>query len=102
MLPVANPNVIYKALTDGAVLLSTTDEVYFGLNEVGAKVWERLPPALNTMDELCAAIAAEYPDADPETIRADVSALLSELTSFGLVVSRDAPVTVPASNAELG
>lgn len=102
MLPVANPNVIYKALAEGAVLLSTADEVYFGLNEVGARVWERLPPVLNTLDEMCAAIAAEYPDADPETVRADVSALLAELTSFGLVVSRDAQETAPASNVELG
>jgi len=66
MLPVANPKVIYKALLDGeAVLFSTEEEVYFGLNEVGARVWELLPPATNSLDELCAALAVQYLDADP-------------------------------------
>lgn len=89
MLPVANPKVIYKALSEGAVLLSTTDEVYFGLNEVGARVWEHLPPVLNTLDELCAEIGAAYPDTDPNTIRADVSELLAELTEYGLVIPNE-------------
>jgi len=89
MLPVANPKVIYKALSEGAVLLSTTDEVYFGLNEVGARVWEHLPPVLNTLDELCAAIGATYPEVDQDTIRADVSELLAELAAHGLVLPRD-------------
>lgn len=89
MLPVANPKVIYKALSEGAVLLSTTDEVYFGLNEVGARVWEHLPPVLDTLDELCAEIGAAYPDTDPATIRADVSELLSELAEYGLVIPRE-------------
>lgn len=89
MLPSANPDVIYKALADGAVLLSTTDEVYFGLNEVGARVWEHLPPVLETLDDLCAAIGAEYPDVDPEMIRADVSQLLAELAEHKLVLPTD-------------
>lgn len=86
MLPVANPKVIYKALSDGAVLFSTEDEVYFGLNEVGARVWELLPPATRTLDELCAAIAARYPDAEPLVIQADVGELLAELTKHRLVL----------------
>jgi hypothetical protein len=89
MLPSANPKVIYKALADGAVLLSTTDEVYFGLNEVGARVWEHLPPVLETLDQLCATIGAEYPDADPAAIRSDVAHLLDELAKYELVLPRD-------------
>jgi hypothetical protein len=87
MLPVANPKVIYKALLDGeAVLFSTEEEVYFGLNEVGARVWELLPPATNSLDELCAAVAVQYPDADPAMIRADVMELIAELSSHRLVI----------------
>ena len=87
MLPVANPKVIYKALLDGeAVLFSTEEEVYFGLNEVGARVWELLPPATNSLDELCAALAVQYPDADPAMIRADVMELIAELSSHRLVI----------------
>lgn len=87
MLPVANPKVIYKALSDGAVLFSTEDEVYFGLNEVGSRVWELLPPATRTLDELCAALAVQYPDADPAMVRADVMELIAELASHRLVLT---------------
>ena len=93
MLPVANPKVIYKALSDGAVLFSTEEEVYFGLNEVGARVWELLPPVMRTLDEVCAALTVQYPDADPAMIRADVMELLAELVSHRLVVPRGSEQT---------
>ena len=51
MLPTRNPKVIFKALATGAVLYSTEEEVYFGLNPVGVRVWELLPPAHQTLDE---------------------------------------------------
>lgn len=86
MLPVANPKVIFKALSDGAVLFSSEDEVYFGLNAVGAQVWALLPPVSGTFDELCAAIAAQYPDVDPQVIHDDVRELLAELASHHLVL----------------
>ena len=86
MLPVANPKVIYKALSDGAVLFSTEDEVYYGLNSVGARVWELLPPASSTLDELCATVAAQYPDVDVSVIRADVTELIADLAKHRLVI----------------
>jgi hypothetical protein len=71
MLPRRNPEVLFKPVTDGAVLLHVTDEVYFGLNAVGARVWEHLPPASTTFEELCEKIQAEYSDAGIEEIRTD-------------------------------
>ncbi len=85
MLPAAKPDVIYQSLSEGAVLFSTSDEVYFGLNEVAARVWEALP-ATTTWDELCAAVQAHYPEADPETIRADVRQLIDELLEHKLLL----------------
>ncbi len=93
LLPVADPQVIYKPLSDGGVLFSTADEVYFGLNEVGARVWELLPPVTHTLDELCAAVHSRYPDVDPGMIRADVMELLSELEAAGLVHAAPADST---------
>jgi hypothetical protein len=72
-------------VTDGAVLLSTKDEVYYGLNAVAARVWERLPPVLTRLDELCAGVSQLYPEVDSETLRADVRALLDDLLMHGLV-----------------
>ena len=84
MLPSPGPGVLFQALPDGAVLLDTRSEVYFGLNAVGARVWQLLPAA-RTLDELCVAVAAEYPDADPQRVRADVTNLVAALVREGLL-----------------
>jgi len=85
MLPKTKPDVICCAVDDGAVLLSTTDEVYFGLNRVGARIWELLPPERRTLGELCRTLEKEYPDAHPDDIRSDVTELLERLRGHGLV-----------------
>jgi Coenzyme PQQ synthesis protein D (PqqD) len=90
VLPTRNPKIIFKALATGAVLYSPQDEVYFGLNPVGVRVWELLPPASQQLDEVCRTLQREYPDAPAEMIRADVAELLEELEKLGLVVPADA------------
>lgn len=85
MLPTRNPKVIFKALATGAVLYSTEEEVYFGLNPVGVRVWELLPPAQQTLDDVCRILASEYPDVGQDVIRADVTELIDELLKLGLV-----------------
>ena len=92
MLPTRNPKVIFKALSTGAVLYSTEEEVYFGLNPVGVRVWELLPPAHQTLDDVCRVLAAEYPEVGESVIRADVSELIDELLRLGLVQRSPAPV----------
>jgi hypothetical protein len=86
-LPLANPAVIFRALAEGGVIFSTVDEVYFGLNTVGARVWELLPPATATMDELIDKLAGEYPEVEADVIRADVTELLDELARHNLVIA---------------
>jgi len=85
VLPIPHPAVVYRAVSDGAVLLSTADEVYYGLNAVGARVWELLPPVSRTVEELCATVAAGYPETEAATIRADVLELLQTLEAHGLL-----------------
>lgn len=84
MLPSPAPGILFQALPDGAVLLDTRSEVYFGLNAVGGRVWQFLAAA-RTLDELSAAVAAEYPDADPGRVRADVAKLVEALVANGLL-----------------
>ena len=91
-LPVANAAVIFRELPDGAVLLSTETEIYFGLNEVGARIWQLLPPASASFLQLCERLALEYPDAPIETIRADVAELLEALLEQRLAIL---PVALP-------
>lgn len=85
VLPMTNYRVVFCAVEDGAVLLSTADEVYFGLNEVGARVWQMLPPHHTTIGQVCDSLLEEYPDAAAEEILADVKELLQQLREHGLV-----------------
>ncbi len=93
MLPTPLSSVIFQRIEDGAVLFAPATEVYFGLNEVGARVWQLLPPATGNLDDLCATLGKEYPDVDAATIRQDVLELLDQLTAEGLV-------TAPASGSD--
>ena len=86
MLPSPHPAVMFQTVGDGAVLLHTHDEIYFGLNAVGARIWQMLPPTCVEVDEVCSWLAVVYPDADPTEIRADVDALLSQLREHHLVI----------------
>lgn len=87
-LPIASPDTICRPLPDGAVLFSARDEVYFGLNTVGARIWELLSASGATFDGLCAALHTDYPDVAIETIREDVRELLNHLLTAGLVMPR--------------
>lgn len=91
MLPAANPTVIFKQLADGAVLFSPSVEIYFGLNEVGARVWQLLQPGGTSLDELCNKLGSHYPDVPPETIRTDVIELIDQLVEQGLAVPPATP-----------
>jgi hypothetical protein len=106
MLPTRNEAVIYRTLSEGAVLFSLTDEVYFGLNAVAAEVWELLPPAHTSLDSLCAELAARHPEVSAAAIRDDVIELLASLKSLGLVLpvpesARHAPPRVATVEARL-
>jgi len=81
---------MYQALQDGAVLFSPSSEIYYGLNHVGSRIWELLPPATRTLDELVDRVAEAYPDAPPERIRRDAQALIADLGVNGLVVGAEA------------
>lgn len=85
-LPKPNPAVVFREVEDGAVLLHTESEVYFGLNPVGSRVWQWLPPRSSDLGELTARVREEYPDSDPEQVREDVEELLETLEEHGLVV----------------
>ena len=86
-LPHPSPAAIFKELDEGGVLLSTADEVYFGVNPVGAKIWSLLPPNSATFGELCLALQQQYPDAPGDQIKIDVQEFLQALIDSGLVVS---------------
>ena len=87
-LPTPDPDVIYRPVDGGGVLLSTKTEAYFGLNATGTYVWEHLYPVFRTLEELSTALHALYPEVPPETLREDARHLVADLVASGLVCPR--------------
>ena len=69
--------------------MSTEDEIYFGLNEVGSRIWALLPPRCQSLDELCEALGKEYPDVPPSQFREDVLELIELLRENRLVADAE-------------
>ena len=78
-------SVIFKPVSDGAVLLQTESEIYFGLNRVGAELWQSLGEGA-TMEQLVQKLADTYPDVDSAVLEADVAELVQQLTENGLLL----------------
>jgi hypothetical protein len=65
------------------VILSVERGSYYGLDEIGSEIWEKLSSPVR-VDTLCDLLAASY-DAERGTIERDVLALLERLAAEGLV-----------------
>jgi hypothetical protein len=86
---VANNQQVTGDLPDGdVVILSLKNGVYYGLNEVGARIWKLIqqPVSVRQVNQV---LLAEY-DVDPEQCQRDVAVLLQELAGKGLIqISRE-------------
>lgn len=76
------PDVVFRALGTEAIILNLESGVYFGLNEVGARIWTLLLE--HDLGTAVATLTAEY-DAPADEIERDVLALVNELVAKGLV-----------------
>lgn len=85
MLPIPADTVIFRRLETGAVLYDSAAEVYYGLNDVGATIWELLGDTALTPDGLVDRLLSAYPEADTVLLRADSDALIASLVGFGLL-----------------
>lgn len=75
--------VRFRLLDGEAVLLDLESGTYFGLNGVGARVWQLLE-AGSTFDATIDAIEREF-DAPRATVERDVGELVAQLAARGLV-----------------
>jgi hypothetical protein len=66
------------------VILNHNKGAYYGLDEVGALVWNNLEEEPKTLEALCDAVLSAY-DIDQETCQEDVELLLEDLISEKLV-----------------
>ena len=84
---VAARDQVSTRLEGEAVILNLADQVYYGLDGVGARVWELLREP-RPVRALVDAVTAEY-DVDRETAERDLLDLLEELAARKLVEVRD-------------
>ncbi len=81
-------HVATRDLHGELVLLNFDSEIYFGLDEIGSRMWEVLSQA-PSIEAGVQALLGEF-DVEEERLRADVQRLLGELVGGGLVELRDA------------
>ena len=75
-------------LSGEAVILHLADGVYYGLNPVGARIWQLIQQP-RRVSELVEIILSEY-DVEEARCKQDVAALLETLASKRLIEIRDA------------
>jgi hypothetical protein len=78
-----SPSVVFRQMDDGAVLLDLASGVYFGLDEVGTRIWTLLGER-GTPSAVCTVMLEEF-DVDPGILAGDVLRLVGELQQNGLV-----------------
>jgi hypothetical protein len=78
-----NQSVVCAELEDEAVLLHVEAGLYFGLDEVGLRIWNLLLGGMIEAD-VVERLVAEY-DVDPAELRSDVSDFLNRLEAEGLI-----------------
>jgi hypothetical protein len=76
-------NVLFQQINNECVLLDMDSEQYFGLDDVGARVWQILSEDGDT-EKALTLLLTEY-ETDEKTLRQDLINLITELGNVKLV-----------------
>ena len=83
----ADKQQVSCGLDGEAVILNLQKGVYYGLNRVGARIWELLQQP-RTVADLRSLLVKEF-NVEPARCAQDLEALLGELSNHGLIEVRD-------------
>jgi hypothetical protein len=75
--------VLVRELQGESVLLNLDSEAYFGLDDVGTRMWDALAAA-GTVEAAYERLLAEF-EVDPGRLRADLDAFIETLAGAGLL-----------------
>jgi hypothetical protein len=78
-----SPDVISQEVSGETVLLDLESENYFGLDEVGTRIWQLIKET-NDLEAIFQTLLTEY-DVSEERLQGDLDALLGEIAGLGLV-----------------
>ncbi len=84
----ADLSIVSCELSGGAALLNLSSGVYYGLNEIGARVWAMVATP-QSVGDICLAIEGQY-DVAPERCYLDLVTILRQMADAGLVKISDA------------
>ena len=80
---VRNEEPVSVEVENTVVMMSLDLGKYFGLNEVGSRIWELLKEP-RAMGDLCASLQQDF-DVDPDACHEEVSEFLVALAKEGLI-----------------
>ena len=80
-------DVLFQEVSGETVLLDLASEQYFGLDEVGTRVWQLLKEG-QSLDAMLEVLLEEY-EVERERLEADVRALLESLIEAGLIEKKE-------------
>jgi hypothetical protein len=80
---VASSQQVSSALAGESVILNLLSGTYYGLNEVGSSIWQRIQRPITIVD-LCDAVTSEF-DVDSNTCEIEVLRLVAEMIDAQLV-----------------
>jgi hypothetical protein len=86
MRAIVPPDVLIQELQGESVLLNLKSGRYFGLDEVGTRMWAAVTAA-ESLEAACDVLLGEY-DVDADRLHADLRALVEKLVENGLVEVR--------------
>ena len=76
-------DVLVSELDGESVLLKLQSECYFGLDEIGTRIWELLLSS-DSIERAYESVLSEF-DVDPNQFRADLTELVDSLVQQGLI-----------------
>ena len=80
------PDVLFRLVSDEAVLVNLNTEMYLGLNPVGARMWRVLSEA-SSIQAAYEQLLQEY-DVEPSKLRGDLEEFIGELQTHRLIETR--------------
>lgn len=84
---VLSPQAMSRTVGDETVILDLESGTYFGLDPVGARMWQSLGEG-KSFTEVCDVILDEY-DVTCERLEADLLALAAQLAEHRLIIVSD-------------
>ncbi|HKT79970.1 MAG TPA: PqqD family protein [Vicinamibacterales bacterium] len=82
------PDVLFRLVSDEAVLVNLNTEVYLGLNPVGARIWTVLCDSASIQSAFDR-LQTEY-DVEPAELSRDLAEFIAELVRHQLIETRPA------------